>query len=328
VTLTPTTTLPPGLAELAERTMVCEYASLTRDGRPVTWPLTPYVGAGGTLDVSTGLTYPGKAERARRDPRVALLFSSPVGTGLAEPPVVLVQGLASVRDADLQATTDRYVRDVQRKTPTAYDGVPEFVLRRLDWYFARIYIELTPLRVLTWPGGRLDAEPERWTAPEGTTAPPSDPAPRGRALPPREQPPTDWRPFADRADRLERPVLTVTGDDGWPLPLRCRSAVRTTDGYLLEPPAGVPVTAGPACLTAHTHTDVMDAQENVVLLGSVEPADDGRVHLRVERALADWSITGSKFGRMAGFVTKGRKLRPRLRLEAERRGQPVPEIRL
>jgi hypothetical protein len=198
----------------------------------------------------------------------------------------------------------------------------------MDWYFARIYVEVTPLRVLTWPGGRLDAEPELWTAPEGTTAPPSDPAPRGRALAPREQPPSDWRPFADRADRLGPPVLTVTDVDGWPLALRCRSAVRTTDGYLLEPAAGVPVGAGPACLTAHTHSPVMDEQENVVLLGTAEPTDDGRVHLRVERALADWSITGSKFGRMAGFITKGRKLRPRLRLEAERRGQPVPEIRV
>jgi hypothetical protein len=328
VSLSSPTTLPAELVELVERTQVCEHASLTRDGRPVTWPLAPYVGAGGSLDVTTGLTYPNKAERARRDPRVALLFSSPVGTGLTEPPVVLVQGLASVRDADLQATTDRYVRDVRRKAPEAYRRIPDRVLRGMDWYFARIYIEMTPLRALIWPGGRLDVEPERWTAPEGTTAPPSDPAPAGRALPLREKPPQDWRPFADRADGLGAPVLTVTDTDGWPLALRCRDAVRTLDGYLLQPPAGVAVGTGPACFTAHAHPAAMDQQVNVVLLGSVEPADDGWVHLRVERALPDWSITGSKVGAMVGFLRKGRKLRPRLRLEAERRGQQVPEVRL
>jgi hypothetical protein len=316
------------LIALARRSMVCEYASLTRDGRPVTWPVGPYVGPDGSLDITTGLTYPGKAERARRDPRIALLLSSPVGTGLSEPPVVLVQGLATVRDADLQANTDRYLREALQKSPSAYGSIPAFLLRRLDWYFARIYVQITPLRVLTWPAGRLDQEPERWEAPAGTVAPPSDPPPSGTSLPVREAPPADWRPYADRADRLGLPVLTVTGADGWPLPVRCRAARRTVDGYLLRSPAGVTVAAGPACLTAHTHSDTLDSQENVVLVGAVEPADDGEVHLHVDRALADWSITGSKLGRTAGFLLKGRRLRPRLRIDAQRRGQSVPEVRL
>jgi hypothetical protein len=49
---------------------------------------------------------------------------------------------------------------------------------------------------------------------------------------------------------------------------------------------------------------------------------------RVDRALADWSITGSKLSRTFGFAAKGRGLRPRLRQEAERRGQPVPKVNL
>ena len=109
---TTTTQWPAGLAELTRRSLVSEYASLTRDGRPITWPVSPYLAEDGTtIDVSTGLTYPSKAERARRDPRVAVLLSSLVGTGIPDAPVVLVQGLATVRDADLQANTDRYVRE-------------------------------------------------------------------------------------------------------------------------------------------------------------------------------------------------------------------------
>jgi hypothetical protein len=101
----------PAFLEQAAGFITTEYASLTRAGDPVTWPVTPYAGlTGTTLDVATGLTYPLKAERARRDPRVALSFSYPVGSGLDPAPTYLVQGLATVRDADLRATSSRYLQ--------------------------------------------------------------------------------------------------------------------------------------------------------------------------------------------------------------------------
>lgn len=321
--------LPDFLPDLARRALVCEYATLTRDGGPVTWPVTPYLGEdGSTVDVSTGLTYPAKAERARRDPRVALLFSSTSDAELPGAPTAMVQGLATVRDAELQANTDRYLRESLAKLPQAYKSMPPFLLRRLNWYLARIWVQVTPLRILSWPSGQLDREPERWNAPVGTQAPPSDPAPQGPALPSRSTPPADWRPFADRADRLGAPVLTVVGADGWPLPLRCRGAERTADGYLLVPPAGVHLTGGPACITAHWHPPDMSQQENVVLVGTAEPTDDGRMQVRVVRALTDWSITGSRLGRTLRFVANGRALRPRLQQEAMRRGQSAPAINL
>src|SRR3954453_12257739 len=71
-TLPAPATLP---AALAERALVSEYASLTRSGRPVTWPGSPYTEDGTTVDAAPGLPYPAKAERARRDPRVAVSFS-------------------------------------------------------------------------------------------------------------------------------------------------------------------------------------------------------------------------------------------------------------
>jgi hypothetical protein len=319
---------PSDLAELCRRSLVAEYSTLTRDGRPITWPVTPYLGER-TLDVSTGLTYPAKAERARRDPRVAVLFSSRIAPGLADPAVVLVQGLATVRDADLQANLDRYVHDSLIKLPGTFKGSPRFALRRAAWYFARIYVQVTPVRITSWPGGRLDRDPEVWTAPEGTTAPPSDPAPTGPALGSGwSAPVADWRPVADRAERLGAPVLTVVGPDGWPLPVRCRDAERTVDGFLVRPPAGVEVGSGPTCLTAHWHDESFSGQENVVLVGTAEPADDGRVHVRVERALSDWSITGSRLAKTAGFLAKGRDLSKRLAVESARRGQPAPVVRL
>ncbi len=70
----------------------------------------------------------------------------------------------------------------------------------------------------------------------------------------------------------------------------------------------------------------MSQQENVVLVGTAEVTEDGRVRVRVERALTDWSLAGSKMGRTLGFLAHGRALRPRLEREAARRGQPVPKI--
>lgn len=318
------TTWPREAAELFDRAVVCEYASLTRDGRPVTWPVTPYVGAGGTLDVSTGLTYPDKAERARRDPRVALLYSSAEGSELERAPVVLVRGRATVRDADLQANTDRYVRESLAKTG-GFAGMPWFLVKRLGWYFARVWVEVTPERIVWWPEGDLSRAPEVWTSPRDVVAPASDPAPRGPRLPSRSVPPSDWRPFADRAARLGEPVVTMVAD-GMPLPVRVRSAVRTEAGFDLRLPAGVEAAAGPVCLTFHRHGPGLEWQENVVLVGTATGADD-RLSVRIERALNDWSLAGNRRERNRSFLGQGRMLRKRLKAEAARRGQPVPRVR-
>jgi hypothetical protein len=166
--------LPIEVWQVLDRSITVEYTSLTGAGTPVMVPVTPYVADDrSTLDVSTGLTYPAKAERARRDPKVSLLYSDPLGSGLVRPPVVLVQGLATVRDANLQANTDRYVRLTMEKVPAAYRGQPRFLLRTLDWYFSRIWIQVTPVRVWWWDSATMTTEPGQWAASAGTTAPPS-----------------------------------------------------------------------------------------------------------------------------------------------------------
>jgi hypothetical protein len=314
--------------------LACEYATLTRDGRPVTWVVTPYLGER-TLDVSTGLTYPLKAERARRNPHVALSYSDPTGYDSSSgttgrPPIVLVEGLATVRDADLQANTDRYVRESISKVGTS--GTPWFLARTWAWYYSRIWVAVTPLRVTWWPGGDLDAAPETWAAPAGTTAPPSDPAPartaRGGAAPTASTPvaPLDWRPFADRAERLGAPVVTLTRD-GFPLPVRARSVRRTADGFHVVLPAGIEPAAGPVCLTFHRVTkNPRFAQENVVLLGAGRPDGSG-LTVAVDRAVNDWSVAGSRAHQARDWFRQGARRKTHLAEEAARRGQQVPIVR-
>ena len=49
----------------------------------MTFSLSPYAGESGfTPDVSMELTYSAKTERARRSPKVALVYSDPLGLGL------------------------------------------------------------------------------------------------------------------------------------------------------------------------------------------------------------------------------------------------------
>ena len=60
---------------------------------------------------------------------------------------MLVQGHAAVRDADLQANTDRYARVSVEKLPASVEGQPKAILRRMVFYYARIWIEITPVRI-------------------------------------------------------------------------------------------------------------------------------------------------------------------------------------
>jgi hypothetical protein len=319
------------IVDTASRFVTTEYASLTSAGRPVTWPVTPYRGEHGTtLDVSTGLTYPLKAERARRDRRVALSFSYPAGSGLDPAPTIVVQGLATVRDADLVATSARYLRASAERFPEMMGKVPTPVLRRMGWYWTRIWIEVTPVRVVWWDGGDLARPPRSWAAPDGLDVPPSDPAPAGSAPGSWAPPPADWRARASHAiERLGHPVLTTVDADGHPLPLRTRHARAEHDGFVVVAPVGVEVSAGPCALTFHTHRPSFDGQENVGLVGTatvVDHDDDGAavVRVRVDRALADWGVPRNPLRSALAMTVAARRLRPRLVAEAARRGTPLP----
>ena len=107
------------LGSLIDRSYVAHVATLDRAGRPVTWPMTPYLDASGAaIEVSTGVTYPAKAERARRNPHVCVLL------GGGDEPLARVTALATVRDQDLQANTDHFIRQAATKTGAGWSHLP------------------------------------------------------------------------------------------------------------------------------------------------------------------------------------------------------------
>ena len=104
-----TSSLPEAVQSVFDRFITTEYTTIDANGQPITWPVTPYYSPGAeTIDVTTGLGYPKKADDAARNPYVSLLFSDPTGCGIEHAPMVLVQGMADVDDRDLDANRDRY----------------------------------------------------------------------------------------------------------------------------------------------------------------------------------------------------------------------------
>ncbi|RMF15478.1 MAG: hemerythrin, partial [Candidatus Dadabacteria bacterium] len=286
---------PDVLTPLFSRAMTCEYASLTRDGTPITTAVTPHLGVDGTtIDIATGLAYPLKAERARRNPKVSLYFSDPTGSGLRQPPRALVLGLATVRDADLQANTDRYVRLSARRFRTMTRLFPKRVQRRGAWYFARIWIHVTPIRIFWWPYGAYDQPPQVWEAPPGTAAPPSDPPPKGKSPGAAFRSQTDWHSaLAYATTHLPDPVLTtVDPDSGYPRSLRLPVlSVNAGEGVvrLAPPPFDWPPCEGPASLLFHHHPETFTAQENLTFVGRAE-AEATTITVRLSRQVGTFVL--------------------------------------
>src|SRR5262245_39249179 len=88
--------LPTEIREAIVTAPVVEWVSSTARGLAIDTPALMFANADtGTLDVTTGLAYPAKAERARRAPQVGLA----VGASGAGQPVVVMRALATVRDS-------------------------------------------------------------------------------------------------------------------------------------------------------------------------------------------------------------------------------------
>jgi hypothetical protein len=322
---------------LVHKTWACEYASIKRDGTPVTSPVIPFPGEGGcTIDVNTGLTYPWKAERARNNPKVCLLYSEPHAITVEKPPVVLVYGQATVNDADLQGSTDRYVQMIMARSKMfsqMFRLMPAFMLRAMGGYLARIWIAITPIKVIWWLEGNMEVTPKQWRAPDNVQIPPSDPPPgpltdHHNAMIPS---PMDWREnLAHAVNNLGTPILTVVDGEGYPVPFRVRNSSLHREGVNLEIQPNMPTIAkGRGCLTFHTaqlKNGDMASNENMSFIGDVS-ADKAKAFFKVDRELTSASFKPGLKG-MLLLVRVTRNGGKRLQAEASRRGQPVPVVRL
>src|SRR4051794_31141372 len=272
-----TATLPSEIQDVFERFMTTEFVTIDERGQPIAWPLTPYYHHGeGCIDVTTGIGYPKKAADAERNPRVAMLFSDPRGSGMENAPTVLVQGTARVDDGDLDALRERYRREMAAKLPGAAEQLPpRFVENLAKWYFMRLYIHVRPERVYVWRAP--DAEPELLDAHiEQVRSGHNEEPEEGHADPVGGMAEWDGR-MDELGSRYDTAVLSFVCPDGFPFAVRV--PVRNDPSARLvqidRVPPGAPLEPGLACLTAHDHDERFTWQRNFQVRGDLVQADDG-----------------------------------------------------
>ncbi|MEO7804799.1 MAG: hypothetical protein ABIS18_10935 [Actinomycetota bacterium] len=268
-------------AEIFERYVAAEYAYFTPKGEPLCWPVTPYWYPNTqSLAIATGLAYPKKADYAKLNPKVALLFSDATSSGLPSGDHVSVKADASVKDTDIQANTDRYVLELRQKFPMARLAINRLTVGLLDFYLPRLWIDMVPVDISSIAASASD---------------------------------TPSKPFMGYLDG----VVTVKGADGYPAMLRT-SVEETDHGTIL---LGDSPGDGPACLTLHRHT----------LGGTRFQAHMVRGNITEANRFVPYKVVGF-FGN--GFVFPlsviGHigELRRKLKRELDRRGQPMPKLRI
>jgi hypothetical protein len=171
-----TTILPPAVLAVFGHFFTAELTTLSRDGAPITWitwPIMPIFWASrGQFVTLTSTGLPQKALNIRRNPEVALLFSDPTGSDLANPPAVLVQGTAAAPDriitssaeADpelLEVVATQARKMLQRQPAMGLYLSSPLTLHLMDWYFMRLLITIQPRRILWWEDGDFARPPHQ-----------------------------------------------------------------------------------------------------------------------------------------------------------------------
>jgi hypothetical protein len=319
-----TASLPAEVQAVFDRFITTEYTTVDRRGQPIIWPVTPYYSPGAVcIDVTTGLGYPKKAKDAQANPRVALLFSDPTGSGLESPPMVLVQGIAEVDDADLDANRKRYGRESIEKLPGTKDlHPPEFVKRLASWYYTRIYVRVRPERIYVWPDRDVSREPTLFDAhleevrsghveePEEPHADPDGTAPV-------------WDPRLDELGTHYRTAaLAMVSPDGFPFSVRVpvRADRATGRVHIEADPLGVPLEPGLASLTAHDHDPEFTWQRNFQIRGDLVEDEQGWA-LIPHKLIGGFELPpSSALERYRGFVQSTLRFRRTAKRELARRG--------
>jgi len=313
-----TSTLPPDVRDAFDRFVTCELTTVDARKQPITWPVTPYYRQGGpTIDVTTGLGYPKKADDARAHPSVSLLFSDPTGSGVESGIRILVQGTATIDDEDLKANAERYSRESVIKLPATKKMQPPKLIRpAFNFYYARMYIKVRPERVFVWPDGDPAQEPAIHDAhlEEVRSGHSEEPA-EERGVPAGGTPAWD-----DRMEFLSEHrtgVLSWLGPDGFPISVRVPFTADAAGREIrIEgTPAGLPVLEGRGCLTVHAHAPDFTWQRNMQVRGDLVRTPEGLK--LVPRKIVGGFELPKGIGRFRDFVKKGpgfyRTYRRRLR---------------
>lgn len=149
--------LPPQVLEALVAYRTCEFSTTAKDGTPLAVPVSPIILPNqNRLIVTTSIGLPNKVFNVRRDGRVSMLFSDPTASGLDHPPAVLIQGDATAPDQVETWTPEleQLWRILNERQPSSRVYVTNHFTRWLmDWYYMRLLIWVTPIRIRWWEHG-------------------------------------------------------------------------------------------------------------------------------------------------------------------------------
>jgi hypothetical protein len=287
----------PVAAHVISSCLTCEVATVSRSGTPVAWPVSGvWRPEDGTFVLSTSIGFAQKALNVRRDPRVAVLFSDPTGSGLDQAEQVLLQGEAECPDevvTSFARNADLWRRIAAAQPSSRALSTGQLARRLLDVYYMRLIITVTPAAVTV-----REPLPDA-VRPLSVPAMPGLPA-----------------PFAKELGDFTSGVLARLDDAG--LPTLDRVVPEAVDGGLLVP--GTDARPGPASLLFHRHDELLAGNRSLVVLGELVEGDRGLV-FRPERV-----VDGV---RTAGVLTPFRfvrGLRARAAAYLAKRGLERPQV--
>jgi len=156
--------VPPEVMEVFTEFRTCEFTTLSRKGTPMTWPVDAIIKPPESEQFvfCTSIGLPQKAFNIRRNPHVSFLFSNPTGSELEDPPHVLVQGDAEAPDEihSIMPGTKKQLVNLAKRQPASSMFSSNPLMRYLmDFYYMRIFISVTPRRVLWWDPGDYTSDP-------------------------------------------------------------------------------------------------------------------------------------------------------------------------
>lgn len=149
--------MPEPVVELLDKAMVGELTVLDKDGRPRTDPLIP-MWDGEHVLMTSSVLFSRKLEDIKRNPKVSLSLSDPVGIPATPFSRATIQGDARVIDDDLHDGWTSVLPLWLKKEPV----VAKLLKLRfaLPLFWERSVIEVTPRRVTWWEEGDTAREPQ------------------------------------------------------------------------------------------------------------------------------------------------------------------------
>jgi general stress protein 26 len=149
--------MPAPVVELLDRALVAELTVIGKGGKLRTDPLIP-MWDGEKILMTSSVLFSRKLEDIKRNPRVSLSLSDPVGIPVQPFSRATIQGDARVVDEDLHDGWTSVMPLWLKKEPVIAGLLKLRFALPLFW--ERAVIEITPRRVTWWHEGDTGAAPE------------------------------------------------------------------------------------------------------------------------------------------------------------------------